>query len=403
MKKSIGNLAAAFAAFFRLEPAAGVLLFIAAVAAMLIANSGLAGAYEGLINLPIRIRLGPLDLHKPLVLWVNDGLMAIFFFMIGMEVKLEMTVGALADLRKAMLPAIAALGGMLAPAVIYFALNSGDPVSLRGWAVPTATDIAFSLGLLTLAGSRIPNGLKVFLMTLAIFDDLGAIVIIATFYSSGIQVGMLLVALLAISLLAVMSMAGVMRLMPYLVAGTLLWLAVLKSGVHATLAGVALGLFIPLGPAGTPEERSPLHRALKVVHPWVAFGILPLFAFMNSGVSLHGLALTSLLQPVPLGIALGLVVGKQLGVFGFSWLALRSGIARLPERVSLMQLYGVSLLCGVGFTMSVFIGSLAFDATYDSLSRLGILLGSLLSGLWGFTVLRCAAAAPALTGDTQRL
>jgi NhaA family Na+:H+ antiporter len=385
--KLIDRAAAAFAAFFRMEPAAGVLLFVAAVLAMIVANSPFAVSYQHLLSTQIGFRAGVLDLRKPLLLWVNDGLMAVFFFSIAMEMKLEMAVGALADLRKAMLPAIAAVGGMLAPALIFVALNWQHPQDLRGWAIPTATDIAFSLGILALVAPPVPHGLKIFLMSLAIFDDLGAILIIAMFYASAIDPSLLLLALLAIGALFALNRLRVQSLPAYFAVGLLLWLAVLKSGVHATLAGVALGLFIPLGDPSLPIDNSPLRRTLARVHPWVAYAILPVFAFMNSGVPLGGLSLESLTQPIPLGIALGLFLGKQVGVMGFTWLSLRLGATTMPAGVRLKDLYGVALLCGVGFTMSLFIASLAFMGQQEELGRLGIMLGSVLSGIVGYAVL----------------
>ncbi len=375
-----------FGKFFKLEAAGGILLMFAAALAMLLRNSLFGDVYTGFLDLPIQIRIGALDIDKPLFLWINDGLMAIFFFMIGMEVKREVLVGELSDIRQLVLPGLAGIGGILVPALIYYALNHGDPVAVQGWAVPTATDIAFALGILALVGNT-PTALKLFLMTLAIIDDLGAIIIIALFYSTEISLGSLLVALIAITGLMFIKLRGVRRITPYILLGIVLWVSVLKSGVHATLAGVILGLFIPLG----DEDDSPLDRLMHALHPWVAFGVLPVFAFANAGIPLAGQGFDELLGPVPVGIALGLFFGKQLGVFGFAWITIRSGIGKLPTGTSLLQVYGVSILCGVGFTMSLFIGSLAFEqggAGYGRPDRLGIMAGSLVSGLIGFLVLK---------------
>lgn len=380
-----------FNAFFKLEAAGGILLLIAAVAAMILKNSPLGDAYDHLLNLQIQIRIGALDINKPLFLWVNDGLMAIFFFTIGMEVKREVLVGELSDIRQIVLPGMAAFGGLIVPALIYYLINSGDELALQGWAIPTATDIAFALGILAMVGN-IPTSLKLFLMTLAIIDDLGAIIIIALFYTTDLSVGSLLVALTAIAGLVLLKLKGTMRIAPYILVGLVLWVAVLKSGVHATLAGVILGLFIPLGPKDAAGDHdSPLDNLLHGLHPYVAFGILPVFAFVNGGVSLENFRLASLLDPVPLGIMLGLIVGKQVGVFTFAWITIKSGIASLPDKVSMIQLYGAAVLCGVGFTMSLFIGGLAFEEVgigYDRPDRLGIIAGSLSCGVLGYALLK---------------
>ncbi|HHQ14915.1 MAG TPA: Na+/H+ antiporter NhaA [Chromatiales bacterium] len=388
---------ARFREFFKLEAAGGILLMFAAALAMLLKNSLFGDAYTEFLNLPIQIRIGALDIDKPLFLWINDGLMAVFFFTIGMEVKREVLVGELADTRQLVLPGLAGIGGILVPALIYYVLNHNDPVAVKGWAVPTATDIAFALGILALVGNT-PTALKLFLMTLAIIDDLGAIIIIALFYSTNLSLGSLLVALFAVTGLLFIKLRGVRRITPYILLGVVLWVSVLKSGVHATLAGVVLGLFIPLG----DEDDSPLDRLMHALHPWVAFGVLPIFAFANAGVPLTGKDAGDLLGPVPVGIALGLFLGKQLGVFSFAWITIRSGIAKLPAGTSMMQIYGVAILCGVGFTMSLFIGSLAFEqggAGYGRPDRLGIIAGSLLSGLVGFVVLRLLGKRSSATGD----
>ncbi|MEO6186926.1 MAG: Na+/H+ antiporter NhaA [Steroidobacteraceae bacterium] len=371
--------------FLRLEAAGGLLLMIAAVVALLVANSPLAAAYAAFLDLPVQFGFGGFLLAKPLLLWINDGLMAVFFFLVGMELKRELLEGHLSSWRRAALPAIAAVGGMLAPALLYIALNRGDAVALRGWAIPTATDIAFALGVLALLGPRVPTALKAFLLSIAIFDDLGAIVVIAVFYTASLSLLALGVALLMIIVLAVLNRRGVQRPAAYVLAGIVLWVAVLKSGVHATLAGVVLAMFIPL--RSGPRESSLLRHLEHALHPWVAFAILPLFAFANAGVSLAGMSLTTALHPVPLGVVLGLFLGKQAGIMAASLLAVRARFAALPEGVSWTQLYGAALLCGIGFTMSLFIAQLAMPPG-AGLERFGVLLGTLLSGVAGYAVLR---------------
>ncbi|PUD97896.1 MAG: Na+/H+ antiporter NhaA [Candidatus Sedimenticola endophacoides] len=376
--------------FLKLESAGGILLFIAALLAMLLANSPLAGFYGLLIEMPVEVRVGPLELGKPLLLWINDGLMAIFFFLVGLELKREILDGELADPANVVLPALGALGGMLVPALFYLLINWGDPVAMNGWAIPAATDIAFALGILLLLGERVPKGLKVFLVSLAIFDDMGAIVIIAMFYTSELSALALGVALACLTVLFLLNRRGVVEHSPYLLIGLVLWVAVLKSGVHATLAGVLLALFIPYRDREHPTF-SPLRVLEHDLHKSVALVVLPLFAFVNSGIDLRGVGLDYLLHPVPLGIALGLFVGKQLGVFLFCALGVRFGLARLPEGVGWLTLYGTALLCGIGFTMSLFIGALSFEETGVNLlfdDRLGIILGSLMSALAGYLVLR---------------
>jgi NhaA family Na+:H+ antiporter len=368
--------------FLALESAGGVLLAGAAVLAMLLANSPLEAVYAGFLDTPVEVRVGALEIAKPLLLWINDGLMAVFFFLVGLELKREALEGELSSPAQVMLPALAAVGGMALPAAIYAALNWGDPVTLRGWAIPAATDIAFALGVLSLLGGRVPPGLKIFLLTLAILDDVGAIVIIALFYTadlSGVSLGM---AALALAGLFALNRAGVQRAAPYLLVGLLLWVSVLKSGVHATLAGVALALFIPRRPARMLESD---------LHPPVAYAILPLFAFANAGVSLDGVSLASFLEPVPLGIATGLVAGKTLGVFLVSALVIRLEWAQMPAGASWASLFGIAVLCGIGFTMSLFIAGLAFEGTageYAVQTRLGILGGSIAAALAGYALLR---------------
>lgn len=380
--------------FLRLESSSGILLLIAAVLAMVIENSSIKYLYDALLDIPVAIKFGEFEIAKPLLLWINDGLMAIFFFLIGLEVKREVLDGELSEPSRIVLPVIAAIGGMAIPAAIYSYINWGDAVAMKGWAIPSATDIAFALGVLALLGSRVPNTLKLFLMTLAIIDDLGAIIIIALFYTADLSLASLAVASAAIVVLYILKRNGVISLTPYLFVGFILWAAVLKSGVHATLAGVITALFIPYRKA-PGEDKTQLEKLEHDLHPLVAFAILPLFAFANTGVSFEGLTIDSFLNGVPLGIAAGLFLGNQIGVFGFSWLAIKSGLAELPKDASWLQLYGVSLLCGIGFTMSLFISSLAFEMGGPDFAvddRLGILVGSVVSGVMGYLVIRFASA-----------
>ncbi|MDJ0808101.1 MAG: Na+/H+ antiporter NhaA [Gammaproteobacteria bacterium] len=375
-----------FREFMRLESSSGILLLVAAILAMLTENSPLNSYYDALLGTPVEIRIGDLVIAKPFLLWINDGLMAVFFFLIGLELKREILEGDLSDPTRVALPAFAALGGMAVPALFYVYFNIDDTVALRGWAVPSATDIAFALAVLSLLGRRVPNTLKLFLLTLAIVDDLGAILIIALFYTSDLSWGSLSIAAVALLSLSIMNRNRVARIAPYLLIGVVMWAAVLKSGVHATLAGVLLALFIPLRLKGKSGE-SPLRQLEHDLHPTVAFGILPLFAFANTGVPLNNLGWDILFQPVPLGIALGLFLGNQIGVMGVSWLAIKLRFAQLPAGVGWAEMYGVSMLCGIGFTMSLFISSLAFeqggpDFAVDS--RIGILSGSLLSAICGY-------------------
>ena len=383
--------------FLRLEAAGGLLLMTAAVLAMLVANSPLSGYYNALLNLPFEVKLGAFGIAKPLLLWINDGLMAVFFFLVGMELKREVVEGHLSSLRQASLPAFAAMGGMMVPAACFLILNRNDPTSMEGWAIPTATDIAFALGVLSLLGKRVPTALKAFLLSVAIFDDLGAIIVIALFYTAKLSILSLLIAAGLIVCLALLNRFGVTRPAAYILLGIPLWVAVLKSGVHATLAGVVLAMFIPLrmpkNGSSPPLSDSLLLHLEHALHPWVAFGVFPLFAFANAGVSIGDLSLADTLQPVPLGIVSGLFLGKQIGILGLSWIAVRLGIASRPDGIGWGQLYGVALLCGIGFTMALFIASLAFEqsgADYLGLERLGILIGSLVSGLAGYAVLRFA-------------
>jgi len=380
-----------FKRFMKLESAGGILLMVAAVLAMVAANSPLSIYYNSLIDLPVAVSIGSFEIAKPLLLWVNDGLMAVFFFLIGLELKRELVEGELADPSAIVLPAIGALGGMVAPALLYVYFNSDDVVAMKGWAIPAATDIAFSLGILALLGARVPIALKIFLVSLAIFDDIGAIVIIALFYTDDLSVTALLIAAICTSILFVLNRKHVVSLTPYIFVGLIMWVAVLKSGVHATLAGVVMALFIPIKPrAGS--DYSPLKEMEHDLHSVVAFAILPIFAFANAGVQLVGVSAESFLHPVPVGIAAGLFFGKQIGIFGLCWLAIKAGIVKLPNSLNLKSLYGVSLLCGVGFTMSLFIGSLAFESSGVNLlfdERLGIIVGSLISGVAGYLFLAC--------------
>lgn len=387
---------ATFKNFVKLGSIGGILLFIAAIAAMVLKNSPIADWYSHLLTLPVQIRVGELDLNKPLVLWVNDGLMAIFFLLVSLEIKREMLVGHLSKLSSIVLPGIAAIGGIILPALIFITLNYKNPDNLHGWAIPTTTDIAFALGVLALLGSRVPVSLKIFLMTLAVLDDLAAIVIIALFYSGNLSWASLVVALITTVALFTLNSFNVKRIAPYILLGIILWVSVLKSGVHATLAGVILAFAIPLGDPNS-DHASPMKRLIHDLHPWVAFGILPLFAFMNAGIAFSDFNPNKLFNSVPVGIALGLLIGKPLGVLLFSWLTIKIRLASLPERANWLQFIGVAFLCGIGFTMSLFIGSLAFQqgaAGYARADRLGIIVGSLLAGIIGYILLRISSRSP---------
>jgi len=376
--------------FIASESAGGVALACAAIVALIVSNSSTLGPlYRQFIDLRGEVRIANdwLVLSKPLLLWVNDLWMAVFFFLVGLEIKREVLAGELASVRQASLPAAAALGGMVVPALIYAALNHADAVALRGWAIPTATDIAFALGILMLLGPRVPASLKIFLTAVAIIDDLGAIVVIALFYTAQLSPLMLLAAGGGIVLLFLLNRAKVMHVGPYVVIGLVIWVCVLKSGIHATLAGVATAMAIPLKDG---QGGSPLEAAEHVLHPWVAFAVLPMFAFANAGVNLQGVSLATLAEGVPLGIALGLVLGKAVGVFGASWLLIRFTGASLPAQASTRQFFGVCVLCGIGFTMSLFIGGLAFaglDPAYETRVKLGVLGGSLVAGVLGTVLL----------------
>lgn len=373
--------------FLKLESAAGMVLMAAAVLAILVENVGLSHIYDLLLTTPVVVSVGTLDIAKPLLLWVNDGLMAVFFFLVGLELKREVLEGDLSSRDQIILPGIAAIGGMAAPALVYTIFNIDDAEAMRGWAIPAATDIAFALGILALLGSRAPVTLKIFLTALAILDDLGAIVVIAIFYTADLSVLSLAISAVGLVGLVVLNLLGVTRLTPYMLIGIFVWVCVLKSGVHATLAGVALAMAIPLR-AQDEQGRSPLRRLEHGLHPWVAFAILPIFGFANAGLYLGDVSVEAMLAPIPLGVALGLFVGKQIGVFGGAWLTIKLGVARLPDGCTWPMMYGVCLLTGVGFTMSLFIGGLAFnDIAHVNMVKLGVLLGSLLSGTVGFAVL----------------
>ena len=377
--------------FIEKESASGILLIFATILALLLSNSFLAGGYQAFLHIPVEVRVGPLHLDKSLYHWVNDGLMAIFFLLIGLEVKREILEGHLSSLNQIALPGVAAIGGMVVPAAVYLVFNINDPVAVSGWAIPTATDIAFALGILSLLGNRVPASLKIFLMALAIIDDLGAIVIIALFYTTELSTLSIGVAAGALAILIALNKFGVTKKAAYFIVGTVLWVSVLKSGVHATLAGVALAFTIPItGKDENGQTCSPLKEIEHGLHFWVAFFILPLFAFVNAGVDITQISLNQMSGAVPLGIMLGLFVGKQVGVFGFSFVAIKLGIAKLPEGSGWSQLYGVSLLTGIGFTMSLFITSLAFvdDSIFQFTDKLAILIGSLLAGVMGYLVLR---------------
>ncbi|WP_081532569.1 Na+/H+ antiporter NhaA [Rhodovulum sp. P5] len=376
--------------FFNHDASGGILLMLSAVAALAVANSSLQPAYDGFLNAILTVKLNGEGLEKPLILWINDGLMAVFFFLIGLELKREMLEGKLKKPADVILPGMAAVGGMALPAIVYATLNWGNAETIGGWAIPAATDIAFALGVLALLGDRVPSALKVFLLTLAILDDLGAIVIIALFYTADLKVDYLLLALLPLAGLIALNLKGAHRVGPSILLGIVMWFFVLKSGVHATLAGVITAFCIPLT---DKWGKSPLHALEHSLSPYVLYFIVPVFAFANAGVVLAGLSLTDLLSPLPLGVALGLILGKQIGVFGVTFLLVKSGLARLPEGVNWMHIYGLACLAGIGFTMSLFIGSLSFaDQSLMNNVRLGVLAGSAISAVLGYLALRFLAA-----------
>ena len=377
--------------FIQKESSAGILLIIVTILALFLQNSFLSGFYTDFLHTPVEIRFGDLQIAKPLLLWVNDGLMAVFFFLIGLEVKREVMEGHLSSLSQITLPGIAAIGGMVVPALVFIAFNKGEEFSMNGWAIPTATDIAFALGILSLLGSRVPVSLKIFLMALAIIDDLGAILIIAFFYTAELSTLSIGIAAFSLLILFTMNRMNIAIKSAYIVVGVILWVSVLKSGVHATLAGVALAFMIPLSSKDKKGKTFSMAKEMEHdLHNWVAFMILPLFAFVNAGVDLKGISIEEMAGPVPLGIMLGLFVGKQVGVFGFSWVAIKMGWASLPKESNWTMLYGVSVLTGIGFTMSLFVDTLAYNDTqiYHYADKLAILLGSFLSAIVGYLILR---------------
>lgn len=381
------TLASAVADFMKLESAGGILLLLAAILAMLIANSPLSDVYGSLLGTTVAVQVGALAINKPLLLWVNDGLMAVFFFLIGLEIKREIMEGELSSFSQIVLPGMGALGGMVVPAAIYAWLNWGNSVALDGWAIPVATDIAFALALLGVFGSRVPTALKVFLLTLAIFDDLAAIVIIALFYSGDLSLGALLTGVVAVVVAVIMNRMGVTRTSSYILLGIVLWVAVLKSGVHATLAGVLIAFCIPMR---DEHGKSPLRDLEHDLHGPVVFAILPIFAFANAGLSLTGISIDDLTHPVTMGVVAGLLIGKPLGILLFVGLAVGLRFAQLPKDVDWRQILGVAFACGIGFTMSLFIAGLAFEhgsGDYFYGDRLGILVGSVLSALAAYILL----------------
>lgn len=378
--------------FFKQESSGGLLLMFSAVLAIIFANTGLSPYYDLLLSTPVEVQVGTLEIAKPLLLWINDGLMAVFFFLIGLELKRELVEGELSNPRNILLPGIGAIGGMAVPALFYLYFNADNPVAMQGWAIPAATDIAFALGVLSLLGSRVPVSLKIFLTSLAIFDDIGAIIIIALFYTANISLTALAVAFCCIPILFVLNRRGVSANSPYILLGSIMWVALLKSGVHATLSGVVMAMFIPLT-SKDPQRPSPLKHLEHDLHSVVAFFVLPVFAFANAGISLKGVGAEQLFHDVPMGIAAGLFLGKQIGIFGLCYLAIKLRLAEMPSGMNTMSLYGTAALCGIGFTMSLFIGSLAFEETgvnqlFDE--RLGIIVGSLMSGVLGYVLLRRA-------------
>ncbi|MBE9559989.1 MAG: Na+/H+ antiporter NhaA [Proteobacteria bacterium] len=379
--------------FIKKESSAGILLIFVTILALALKNSVFSDFYAAFLRTPVEIRFADLHIAKPLLLWINDGLMAIFFLLIGLEVKREILEGQLSTVSQIALPGIAAIGGMVIPAFFYIYINLGDETAMRGWAIPTATDIAFALGILALLGKRVPLSLKIFLMALAIIDDLGAIVIIALFYTVELSTLSISVAASALTVLVIMNYFGVVKKAAYITVGVVLWVSVLKSGVHATLAGVALAFTIPLNCKTKEGETCSLAKEMeKDLHFWVAFFILPLFAFVNAGIDLRHVSLDQMTTGVPLGIMAGLFLGKQIGVFGFTWVAIKLGWAKLPDSSTWLQLYGVSVLTGIGFTMSLFVDSLAFTDgnLYQQADKLAVLVASFSAGILGYMVLRYA-------------
>ncbi|WP_226662971.1 Na+/H+ antiporter NhaA [Alteriqipengyuania lutimaris] len=395
----IVSAAAALRDFLKQESAGGIVLIAAAALALLAANTMFSGSYFGALDTPVTVAVGSFAIDKPLLLWINDGLMAVFFFLVGLEVKREVVEGQLSSWNQASLPLVAAIGGMAMPALIFVGLNMGSPANISGWAIPAATDIAFALGILSLLGPRVPVALKALLLAIAVIDDIGAITIIALFYSGSIATAMLGGGALALAAMIVLNRFKVGSSIPYILLAIVLWVFILKSGVHATLAGVAAAMTIPMR---ARDGSQPLERMEHFLHPWVAFLVIPIFGFANAGVSLGGLEFADLLAPLPLGIALGLLIGKQIGIFGFAFIAVKTGLARLPENVGWRQVHGVSLLAAIGFTMSLFIGNLAFDsaAQVDAV-KIGVLAGSVIAALAGFFLLKAGLPAAAETREEQ--
>jgi NhaA family Na+:H+ antiporter len=387
IKKTTRGVTQAWREFLRLESAGGLILVSAAVLALVLANSPLADSYTSVLSLKLTVMVEDFGVSKPLLLWVNDGLMAVFFLLVGLELKREVVEGQLSSPDQIVLPALAAIGGLAVPALIYWLINKDNPQGINGWAIPTATDIAFALAILSLLGSRVPASLKIFLTTIAIFDDLAAIIIIAIFYSADLSTVSLAAAGGGIAVLFLLNRLGVRSLAAYLVVGVFIWLFVLKSGVHATLAGIAVAAFIPLKSC---DDHSPARHLEHILHPWVAYGVLPIFAFANAGVPFAGVSSDMMLGTVSTGIVLGLFFGKQVGVFGMTALAVGLGIAKKPRGASWAMLYGIALICGVGFTMSLFIGSLAFEHggfSQGAALRIGVITGSVASAFCGWLVL----------------
>ncbi|MBH5321118.1 Na+/H+ antiporter NhaA [Aurantiacibacter sediminis] len=393
----ISKVAPMLTDFLKKESAGGIVLIASAALALIIANSPLAEGYFSALQIPVVAGIGSAMIDKPLLLWINDGLMAIFFFLVGLEVKREALIGQLNSWNKASLPLAAAVGGMAIPAAVFLALNWNSPENISGWAIPAATDIAFALGILSLLGPRVPVALKALLLAIAVIDDIGAITIIALFYTAETDITMLLAGAVTLVVLAAFGRAKTGSSIPYVILGIVLWVFVLKSGVHATLAGVAAAMCVPVQ---AKDGSRPLERMEHALHPYVAFLVIPIFGFANAGVSLTGVGLDTLLAPLPLGIALGLLIGKQIGIVGFAWAAVKSGIATLPENVGWKQVHAVSLLAAIGFTMSLFIGNLAFEdpAQIDAV-KIGVLSGSLIAAITGFLLLK--ATLPKAPADEE--
>jgi len=387
----INNLSKPFKWFFQLEAASGLVLLIAAIIALVISNSSFSNLYFDSLNQYLFVGINNFGLKLSVHHWINDLLMAIFFFFVTLEIKREFIQGELSNLKKALLPIIGAVGGMVVPALVYVFINFGNSETLNGWAIPSATDIAFSLGILSLLGSRVPISLKIFLTALAIIDDLGAILIIAFFYSGDLSISYLSLILISYILLLTLNKFGVKKFIPYLIIGAFMWYFTYKSGIHATIAGVLLATTIPH--RIKDKDFSLLIKLEHAISPYVAFMIMPIFAFANAGVSLEGLSLNSLLEPVPLGILLGLFVGKQVGVMLVSFIAVKFDVAQMPDKSNWLSLYGVSILTGVGFTMSLFVGNLAFaeNIQYIDGVKIGVLAGSLLSTIFGYFILLYAS------------